>query len=87
MLKPSYDSEKYFLLLSIVIENNKFQYIHWMSLWLIFFNIKALKNKKFHPMKSCLKNRRIIVFVLFLALVTLANQTLLIASPAINPFD
>ena len=59
-----------------------------MSLRLIFFfNIKALKSKKFHPMKSCLKNRRIIIIGIFLALVTLANQTLLIASPAINPFD
>ena len=58
-----------------------------MSIWLIFFNIKALKFKEFHPMKSCLKNRRIIVLGIFLALVALTNQTLLIASPAINPFD
>ena len=38
-------------------------------------------------MKHSVKNHRVITLILILTLISLTNQTLLIASPAINPFD
>lgn len=38
-------------------------------------------------MRLFLKDHQIVILSFFIVLFTLTNQTLLIASPAINPFD